>query len=267
MTDILLLACLSRNLDSCLFDLIRRISSCGNTTICVDQTDMGGTTYQARPVTSKTSSSKMGYQQPLGVGSRSYVTKSGPRAREARARVARCKTWRMVDDPKEPSPSSEGESILKPRGEGDGLTSFLPGELELETTTSGGLQSTPTDMTNHFSFLDSTNCDYSLDKPTTRENHDIANEDTMTFLKSPGRNRLKYKEPPTTLALASSVAPNPDTQPSPLHSPASDHDSNPKPSGDSAVEMGVKNKPHGRKKQQHQPLPGDGLQRSPISQP
>jgi L-amino acid N-acyltransferase YncA len=119
-------------------------------------------------------------------------------SRDGRARVARCKTWRMVDD----APASE----VKPRGDGEmdnKLTSFLPelGKVQLKSEP----LSSPADMTN-FSLLDPTNSEQTLDTSTYETKPAQAGESTMTPHMPQGRKRLRYKEPPAALASPESGA-------------------------------------------------------------
>jgi len=147
--------------------------------------------------------------------------------RDDRARVARCKTWRMIDDgrPGHAFPTC-GESLaqkghpasevkVEPRGGGgERLTSLLPAvqpEEELKL-------STPR-VTPSFSSLDSTRLPSAITLDNlpapehfTREQLE-GNDANMASLQSQGRKRLKYKEPPLFEASAIATAtPVPDQQ-------------------------------------------------------
>jgi len=148
------------------------------------------------------------------------VQRKAKRTRDGQARVARCKTWRIVDDgnalaTRSESPAQEhiqpeavvSEVKVEPRGEEEGLTSFLP--CELDTMTNAGLLLTPTATTNNFSFLDSTTV-HKLDIHTAPNhfNRTQPSDINMTSLNKQGRKRIKYKEPPM-LEASTIVTPNP----------------------------------------------------------
>ncbi|KAM0710675.1 hypothetical protein Q7P35_001413 [Cladosporium inversicolor] len=136
-----------------------------------------------------------------------------------RARVARCKTWRIVDDgqlgdthseslAQKGSPASEVK--VEPRGDGGGAessTSLLP-QLQAPTIPADCVLSMPTVMTN-FSSLDPTTA-HTLHIPTAPEHfkREQTGKSNMNSLKSQGRKRLKYKEPSTALVLASDATTN-----------------------------------------------------------
>lgn len=203
---------------------------------------MCGAGYQAGPVAVRPNASKVGHPPlfnagtsgqakdhglPASIRQNKGVVRRTRSSMQGRPRVARCKTWRIIDDdqPSEELPSisesflQQGPPVsevkVKPR-DADGLTSFLPevGKAQLETMTSDGVLSSHTDMTN-FSFLDSTTLEHTLDTSTTHQtsNAEHASEVEMAPSNPQGRKRLKYKEPPTV--LASSTTPNSDTQPHP----------------------------------------------------
>lgn len=150
------------------------------------------------------------------------VQRKAKRTRDGQARVARCKTWRIVDDgnasatcTQSKSPAQEymqpgavvSEVRVEPRGEGEGLTSFLPCELDTMTSVCS-LLFKPTAMTNNFSYLDSTT-KHKLDIPTAPNhfNREDIDQINMTALISKGRKRIKYKEPPM-LEASTIVTPN-----------------------------------------------------------
>lgn len=134
-------------------------------------------------------------------------------ARDGRARVARCKRWRVVDDgrPGNAIPT-RGESSLAQKGPlagevkvephgggGEALTSFLPAvQLTLPKPTA----------TPNFSSLDLTRLPSAIkldNLPTpehfTREQLE-GNDTNMTSFQAQGRKRLKYKDPPVHEASA-----------------------------------------------------------------
>jgi L-amino acid N-acyltransferase YncA len=228
--------------------------------------------------------------------------------RDGRARVARCKTWRMIDDGymksaiEKDTPASEVKVKVEPRGGGgEALTSFSPA-VQLQLTTS----SMPTVMTD-FSSLDSPTTAHTLDNlpaPAhfTEKQTRQTDDSNMTSLQTQGRKRVKYKEPPmleesTTAtktsetqasraqttepphtpthsadidlaALTSACITSPlEITLNPIESAAAPAHHSPSSSAapdhnlikitDSAVEMGGKRKPLGRKKKQPHPLTED----------
>jgi L-amino acid N-acyltransferase YncA len=216
---------------------------------------------------------------PNGMWQGKGIVRNARPSGDGRARVARNKTWRMVDDDQPETDfvamcNLTSSSEVKPRDDrGNELTSFLPKleEEQLETTTPS---SSPADMTN-FSFLDSTTSEHTLDTSTRQTKSTEIDENNMTAHPLQGRKRLKYKEPPTVLAspdfdpahshsndiltrmterITTPIEVTPEaieTAATPLvpyssSSAASDH--HPPQTADSAVEMGGKGN---RKKQSH----------------
>lgn len=157
-----------------------------------------------------------------------YVQRKAKRARDGQARVARCKTWRIVDDgnalaTRSESPAQEqpgavvSEVKVEPR-QSEGLTSFLP--CKLDTITNAGLLLKPTAMTNNFSFLDPTTA-HELDIPTAPDhfNRTQPSDINMTSLNKQGRKRIKYKEPPVLEATTNEDAQSSRPHLSPLNDP------------------------------------------------
>lgn len=147
--------------------------------------------------------------------------------KHARPRTLACNTWsfEVLDDqmddefPSHPSAhKDQATSEAKPRRES--LTSFSHelGKAQLGTIADGGVLSTHTDVTNSASRENAT-LDNTLDNPITPQ--DLNTEHTsMPPLKSQGRVRIKYKEPPTVLA---SLAPTTPSVPEPEQLHRSEH--------------------------------------------
>ena len=142
------------------------------------------------------------------------VQRERKRTRDGQARAARCKTWQIVDDgnvlaTRSKSPAQDepvavvSEVKVEPRREGEGLTSFLP--CELDTMKNTGLLLKPTTTANTFSVLDSTTA-HRLYIHTAPDhfNRTKPGKINMTSLNKQGRKRIKYKDPPvleaTTIA-------------------------------------------------------------------
>ncbi|GAB7327437.1 hypothetical protein MBLNU13_g11297t1 [Cladosporium sp. NU13] len=156
------------------------------------------------------------------------VQRKEKRTRDGQARVARCKTWRIVDDgnvlaTRSESPAQKrpgavvSEVKVEPCREGEDLTSFLP--FELNTVIGVGLLLKPTDTTDNFSFLDSTTT-HELDISTAPDhfNRTQPSEINMNSLNKQGRKRIKYKEPPVLEATTTAAPNSNDAQPSRSHS-------------------------------------------------
>ena len=160
------------------------------------------------------------------------VQRKGRLARDGKARVARCKTWRIVDDGNALAARSElaaqeqpeavvSEVKVEPRDEGEGLTSFLPCDSNTMTDAGLLLKPTCTAMTDNFSFLDPTTA-HKLDIHTAQTAPDHFNrtqpsELNMTSLNKQGRKRIKYKEPPVLASSAIATPISNEAQPSRPH--------------------------------------------------